>query len=169
VASPFDLRRFAPPAETTFTLARSGDHVYAVAGDVELDDVATMLRIENVVRGREDGDPAEALVEGKALLLRLIKECQPDVDDIRIGAQELIVVFALIVHGPSVAEAVMESITAANAADQADVERGDDVDRDDVERGVGGDATPLRSEKPSSGPSSSSDEREAGLLATGTA
>jgi len=169
MSSPFDLRRFAPPAETTFTLRKHGDHVFAVDGDPEVDDVAVMLRIENVVRGIDEGDPVEALTEGKALLLRMIQDCQPEVVELKIGPQELVVVFALIVKGPSVAEAVMESITASNAAEAEALERGPDGEvREDDEGEGGAPVAPLPSPKRSSGRSSSSGKRAAGLQATGT-
>jgi hypothetical protein len=168
-ASPFDLRRFAPPDETTFTLRKHGDEVFAVDGDPDVDDVAQMLRIENVVRGIDEGDSAAALAEGKALLLRLVRDCRPDVTEMRIGPQELIVIFSLIVKGPSVAEAVMEAITASNL--EAAAARTPDGELLDDGAGGDGDAggAPLPSVKRSSGRSLSSDEQEAGLQAIGTA
>jgi hypothetical protein len=174
MGSPFDLRRFAPPAVTTFTLTRGGDTVYAVPGDPEVDDVATMLRIENVVRGIEEGDAVEALTEGKALLLRMVQECQPEVESIKVGPQELIVLFALIVKGPTVAEAVMESITASNAAEQEALEADEAEPSDVVDEGEGGaTVAPLPSRKrssrrSSSSPGRSSSEGTVGLPATGT-
>lgn len=176
MGSPFDLRRFAPPAETTFTLRKHGDHVFAVDGDPEVDDVAVMLRIENVVRGIEEGDPVEALTEGKALLLRMIQDCQPETVELKVGPQELVVLFALIVKGPTVAEAVMKSITASNAAEEEALEHGDDErapQEDDDESEGGAPVAPLASRKRSSkrssssaGPSSSA--ATDGLPATGT-
>lgn len=169
MGSPFDLRRFAPPAETTFMLRKHGDQVFAVDGDPEVDDVARMLRIENVVRGLEEGDAAEALSEGKALLLRMVRECQPDVDALKVGPQELIIIFALIVKGPTVAEAVMESITASNQAEAEALEPGDAAEREPGEEAEqAADAAPLVSAKRSSGRSSSSAVPADGLLATGT-
>jgi hypothetical protein len=176
MGSPFDLRRFAPPAETTFTLRKHGDFVFRVDGDPEVDDVAVMLRIENVVRGIEEGNAAEALTEGKQLLLRMVRECQPDVEEIKVGPQELIILFALIVKGPTVAEAVMESITASNLAEAEALELGDDDERaakeDDGSEG-GADVAPLpsrtrSSRRSSSSPGRSSSEGTAGLPATGT-
>jgi len=171
MGSPFDLRRFAPPAETTFTLSRGGDHAYAVRGDPEVGDILTMYKIENVVRGIGEGDPVEALVEGKALLLKMIRESQPAVKEIEVGPQELIVLFALFVKGPTVAEAVMASITASNAAEAEGHGRGEDErapQEDDDESEGGATVAPLPSRKRSSGRSSSSGKRAAGLPATGT-
>lgn len=171
----FDLRRFAPPRDTTFTLSQHGDQQFKVPGDPDVDDVATMLRIEGVIRGEGDDDElGAALQEGKQLLLRLIRDRQPNVEEIRIGAQELTIVFALIVHGPSVARAVMDTITAANQREDATAAAG----ADEAARGDGtlddgdGDgeaAAPLRSPRRSSARSSTSDERDAGLQAIGTA
>lgn len=166
--SPFDLRRFAPPAETTFQLKKHGDQVFAVDGDPDVDDVARMLRIENVVRGIDEGDSAEALIEGKRLLLRMVQECQPEVTEMRIGPQELIVVFSLIVKGPTVAEAVMASITASNAADELGELPGTDEERDLEAPGGGAPVAPLPSARLSSEASSSSDAPDGSLLATGT-
>jgi hypothetical protein len=167
--SPFGLRRFAPPDETTFTLRKHGDEVFAVDGDPDVDDVAQMLRIENIVRGIDEGDSAAALTEGKALLLRLVRECRPDVTEMRIGPQELIVIFSLIVKGPSVAEAVMEAITASNAAAAAGRELDGDLPADGTDGDGDAAGAPLPSVKRSSGRSSSSAEQEAGLQAIGTA
>lgn len=168
---PFDLNRFAGPEDVRFRLRKHGDHLFVVDADPDVDDVARMLRIENVIRGREeDADVEAALVEGKQMLLRMIRERDPDFGELRIGSQELIVVFSLIVHGDTVAAAVLEAITAANSraaggtdspdrdADQVDA----DVDREE-------DETPLLSERRSSERSSTSDELEVGLPVTGMA
>jgi len=154
------------PAETTFTLRKHRDP--------EVDDVAVMLRIENVVRGIDEGDPVEALTEGKALLLRMVHECQPEVEDLKVGPQELIVLFALFVKGPTVAEAVMESITASNAAEAEALADCDEEASEPADEGEGGaDAAPLPSRKRSPKRSSRSASRSisadtAGLPATGT-
>jgi hypothetical protein len=170
VADAFDLNRFAGPEDVAFKLRKHGDHEFVVEADPDVDDVARMLRIENVVRGREEGEIEAALVEGKQLLLRMIRQRDPDFSELRIGSQELVVVFSLIVHGDTVAAAVLEAITAANARTPAgeDDKRKEGTDQE-IELGEREGGSPLRSEKPSSDPSSSSVESDAGRQAIGTA
>jgi hypothetical protein len=92
------------------------------------------------------------------------------VTELKIGTQALLILFTRIVHGSSVAAAVAEAISpptpersgdgraCCNTADDGRCEGGSD----DA-------AAPLASVRLSSERSSSSDEFDAGLLATGSA
>lgn len=170
--SAFDLRNFAPAPDVTFMLRKHGDHVFAVDADPDVDDIARMLRIENAIRRGEDGEPEAAMLEGKQMLLQMIQERQPDVTDLRIGGQEIVVIFSLILHGDTVAQAVLDAITQANADEPGKEpssafehpERGGGAANDDDP----GDGPPLPSAKHSSAASSSSDERDGSRLAIGT-
>jgi hypothetical protein len=72
-----------------------------------------MLRIESVLNGGEEGDVGEHLREAKEILVALIKQVTPDreLTGFTIGSQEIAVVFAALLHGESVAEAVLEAIS----------------------------------------------------------
>lgn len=166
----FDLNRFAPPETATFRL-RNGQS-YTVLADPDVGQVARMLRIENVIRGREEGDIGAALLEGKELVVELIRDVDGDADvsKLAIGIQEMLVVFTLLVHGESVAEAVLEAVSLPEASQPAS---GDETAFEPEGGGgneePGGVVAPLASARPSSSPSSSSESPDAGVLATGTA
>lgn len=173
MSSAFDLRNFAPPRDVEFQLRKHPEQIFVVDADPDVDLVARMLRLENVIRGREEGDIEDAFVEGKKILLALIQERQPEITDIKVGGQEVTVLFSLILHGDTVAQAVLEAITEANALDaQQAASSAFEHDGDDEhgEREAGdGDGGPLLSEKPSSEASSSLAASVAGPLVTGTA
>lgn len=162
----FDLDQFAPPP-VSFKLH---DRVYTINGDVDVDVVARMLRIETAI-SEADGteETVEAVREGRELLLEMIREREPDVAELKIGAQALLVTFALILHGSSVAAAVAEAISQPTRADAATGEPVQTADEGLDEEGRDGEEAPLASDTLSSERSSSSDERESGLLVTGTA
>lgn len=165
----FDLARFAPPTGLTVSL-RNGRR-YRFPGDPDVDDVAVMLRLETAIQDKSGADLAEVLLEGKETLKRLIlaADASQDVSDLKIGPEEMLVVFALLVHGSTVAEAVGIAITAHNTG------QGEDVDETAEEReerlaaaAEDGDADPLsQSPSSSSGPSSGSDVAASSLRATG--
>lgn len=164
--SAFDLDKFAP-APTRFTL-RGRD--YQVDGDPDVDTVARMLRIEEKIGGSSTPDEmAAALQEGRDVLLELVRERDPEVAELKIGSQQLLVVFSLIVHGPSVADAVAAAIApptpAPGEAGKA-VATGDAPAR---EATADADAAPLASEPSSPESSYGSDGETAGALVTGTA
>jgi hypothetical protein len=174
VAGPFDLSRFAPNPLFTFKL-RNGE-TYSCSADPDVDEVARMLRIESVLNGGEEGDVGEHLREAKEILVALIKQVTPDRElaGFTIGSQEIAVVFAALLHGESVAEAVLEAISGHTGDEPAEGEPGDPdaLQQDDndgfaAEEGAG--VTPLASAKRSPEPSSASDEHDDSLRATGTA
>jgi hypothetical protein len=174
VAGPFDLSRFAPNPYFHFKL-RSGAE-YRCFADPDVDQVARMLRIESVLNGSEDGDVGEHLKEGKEILADLIRQATPDADlaGFRIGSQEIAVVFAALLHGESVATAVLEAISRDDRDEPAEPGTDDpDALQQDDETGFtakeGGEVTPLPSARRSAEPSSASDEPAGSLPATGTA
>jgi hypothetical protein len=156
VAPAFDMREFAPPREAMFTL-RNGE-TYKVSGDPDVNDVALLLRIEDEIQDKEAGELAVALDEGKATLVALIQACEPDRDltDFRIGPEEMLLVFAYICHGPSVAAAVAAGVSQINARDEDEPHEVAEVD------------DPIPLERRSSGRSSGSEHDDVGHLATGT-
>jgi hypothetical protein len=172
VAGPFDLSKFAPPATTEFKL-RNG-RVYKVSPDPDVDVVARMLRIEGVMRGAEEGEMADALAEGKQIVCDLIRDEDPDADlaNFKIGPQELLIVMGLMLHGESVAQAVLEAISppspdgdpegASEAGGAPERPHDTDVDEDT------GEVSPLPSERRSPERSSVLGDPDAGLRATGT-
>lgn len=103
MADSFDLRRFAPPAGVTVTLA-SGQ-TYRFPGDPDTDDVARMLRLEAELDDAGGVELADRLAEAKDLVKKMATQADPgqDVDGMRIGSAELVVVFALLMHGETVA------------------------------------------------------------------
>lgn len=161
----FDLDQFAPPP-VRFKL---DGHVYTVSGDVDVDRVARMLRVETAIEEADGIEETVAAVrEGRELLLEMIRERDPDVDEISIGSQALLVTFALILHGSSVAAAVAEAISQPQAGG-GDGEPGvATADGPAPDGPQDADAAPLASETLSSGQSSGSDARESGLLVTGS-
>lgn len=159
------------PADVRFRLSKHGDHEFVVDGDPTVDQLDDMLRIEGQIRGDAvtEEELAAAAKEGRDLILALIREKQPDVTALRIGLQELTVVFSLIMRGSSVAEAVANAILAPPAAvpDQDGLKPlEDDATGDGVVDE--GDGDPLASKRSSTGRSSSSGEPDAGLRDTGT-
>lgn len=160
----FDLNRFSPPTGVTVTLRNGGS--YRFPGDPDVDDVAVMLRLESDINDKAGPELADTLQEGKETLRRLILSADPsqDVSGLKVGPEEMLVLFALLVHGSTVAEAVGAAITAHN------LEAGEshEGDPDGPAAEVGTPEGPLsRSESSSSERSSGSDAEEASLQATG--
>jgi hypothetical protein len=170
VKAPFDLSRFAPNPLFEFKLH---GRTYSCTSDPDVDQVARMLRIEQTL---QDGgeEMAASMVEGKQLLLDLIRDANPeaDLENFRIGARQLLGIFAAITHGESVAQAVLEAISnleaeqAAAEAPEPAGETGDDPDGFTAREGAA--VTPLPSPRRSPEPSSSSDEPDASRQAIGT-
>jgi hypothetical protein len=164
--SAFDLDRFAPPP----IVFKLGGRTYRINGDVDVDVVARMLRIETAITDAESTEETiEAVREGRDLIVELCRDSGEDVADFKIGTQALLILFTRIVHGSSVAAAVAEAISPPTQVDPA---TGEPVATPDDGTGEGepGDApAPLASARLSSERSSSSDEFDAGLLATGSA
>lgn len=160
------------PAPVRFKLSKHGDHEFVVDGDPTVDQLDDMLRIEHLVRGGAESEQeyAAAAKEGRDLVLALIKERQPDVTELLLGAQELTVVFSLILRGSDVATAVADAILAPPAP-VAQRELSTPLEHDEVESADAngpGERSPLASPRSSTERSSSSDEPDAGLPATGT-
>lgn len=119
----YDLSRFAPP-DVTFTIRqRVGDEIedreFRVPGDPDSEIVVQMLRLEREVKGIDESlrRPDEAIVEARNLLIDLIRERDPAFDPdaeprFRIGSAQILIVFALITGGASVADATAEALTA---------------------------------------------------------
>jgi hypothetical protein len=195
MADAFSLENFAPALTTKFKLAKHPDVVFEVDGDPDTGEVVQLLKfeqrqeaigdeIQRVTTEQEPGwevrfgelqmEGAESADEAKAYLLSLIQKHQPEVTKLRCGSEELSIVFALILHGSSVASVVASRIsnTAGGADDvepgepQADDPRAPREGDDEVSEAT---VTPLPSATLSSERSSSLDEPEAGLPATGTA
>lgn len=167
----FDLGRFAPP--TGVTVAMRNEKTYRFPGDPDVDDVAVMLRLETQIRDAEGADLADVLIEGKETLKRLILSIDPeqDVDALKVGPEEMLVLFALLVHGSSVAEAVGIAITAHNTASGESLENETEEEREERLARVAevdDEDDPLSpSGSSSSEQSSGSDAEEASLPATG--
>lgn len=163
----FDLDVFAPRA-ISFTREKI---TYWLSGDPDVDVVAQMLRIEGQVRDSEEVEETVAAVqEGKKLLIQMISRHDPaqDVSGFTVSATDVTLLFALIMHGSSVAAAVAEAITQATPGG-ADGEGGVTTPQDaDGEREQEGGEAPLASAALSSARSSTSDESGDGLPATGT-
>jgi hypothetical protein len=164
--SAFDLDKFAPPP----IVFKLGGREYRINGDVDVDVVARMLRIETAISDAGGTEETIAAVrEGRDLILELVHDADPSVTEMKIGTQALMILFTRIVHGSSVAAAVAEAIappaperSGGGAAVATPHEAADEGESDDA-------ADPLASERLSSERSSSSDEFDAGLLAIGSA
>lgn len=168
-ADSFDLTRFAPPTGVTITL-RSQQRL-RFPGDPDVDDVAVMLRLEEQINDAAGVALADRLTEAKETLKRLALAADPkqDVDELKVGTEEILVIFALLVHGSTVAEAVGAAITAANES-MGETREGESPEgrtaREAAE--VGDPDGPLsRSESSSSERSSGSAAEEGSLRATG--
>ena len=162
----FDLRRFAPPTGVTVEF-RDGAK-FRFPGDADVDDVAIMLRLEEEINALSGVELAKVLVEGKETLKRMILAADPaqDVSVLKVGPEEMLVIFALLVHGSTVAEAVGVAITAHNT-DNGESLDGDTDEEHDEAAGVG-DPGPLSvSESSSPERSSGSDAAVASAPATG--
>ena len=167
MADAFDLDVFAPRA-ISFTLRGKG---YAVSGDPDVDVVALMLRIEEQIKDSETVDETvSAVQEGKQLLIEMISEHDPsqDVTAFKVGSQDVLLLFALVMHGSSVAAAVAEAITQATPGGSDGENAVTTRENADGEGAEGGDGSPLASVALSSARSSTSDESGDGLPATGT-
>lgn len=163
--SSFDLDKFAP-APIRFTYRGVPRSVF---GDPDTDQVARMLRIETQLEEADGIEETLAVVqEGCDLLNEMVHDFDPGQEPVKLGARALLTVYALILHGSSVAAAVAEAICQPDKAAGDDREAvttaGDGTD--DGERDA--DAAPLASASLSSEPSSPSAEHTAGLLATGS-
>lgn len=166
----FDLESFAPPDTIKFRLRKHGDHEFVIDGDPDTGDVALMLRIEEQMRSADnEADAVLAADEGKSVLLRLVQERQPEITELKVGMQEVLVVFSLIIRGSSVAEAVARAVTASGKLAEPGELGDDEPALGEGEPGPqGAEVTPLPSAEHSLMRSSSSDEHAAGLPATGT-
>lgn len=107
----FDLSAFAPAATVEVTFKRGGTIVFP--GDPSTDDVARMLRLEQEIEVAESVELADLLDQGKDLLAKMAREVDPaqDVKAVEIGGSELCIVFALLLHGETVATAVAAALT----------------------------------------------------------
>lgn len=164
----FDLDRFAP-RPTKFTLK---GREYRVSGDPDVDVVARMLRVEDAIRQSGDSrETVEAVEEGRDLLLEMVQEQDPDVTELKLGTTQLLVVFALIIHGPSVAAAVLAAIanpSLIGESDDSPVTTPHDGDGEEVERSEDEDADPLALGQRSPRRSSLLVTADAGLPDTGS-
>jgi hypothetical protein len=170
--SPFALERFAP-SDVTFTLAKHPDVTFKVDGDPDVDTIARMYRIEEALQEGADTEAelAAAALEGRDLILEMVLEKDPGfVGPLRMGLNDVLVVFSLILRGSTVAQAVAEAILAPSvvAASEPGATPFEHQAPGDGE-GDGEPGGPLASEKRSSERSSSSEPLAAGALATGTA
>lgn len=163
----YDLDAFAP-RPITFKIR---DVEWRIDSDPDVDVVARMLRIENEIQEAEGIDATVASTqEGKQLLLEMIRDFDPGqvTDGLKLGAQDVLLIFALIMHGSSVAEAVARAMSSSSQ----DGEEADSpvATRQDggSESGLGGDELPLALGAPSSERSSSSDVPAGGRPATGS-
>lgn len=170
---PFDLERFAPNPYFEFRLR---NETFRCLADPDVDQVARMLRIEQTIQ-TPGSEMADAMVEGKQLLIELIQDATPDADlsEFKIGGQQLLAIFAGIMYGESVAQAVMEGIAAEtpDAAPEDGSGAPGGLQHDDRARyaegeGVDDDAAPLPLAKPSPEQSSISDDRAGTRQVIGT-
>lgn len=164
----FDLDAFAP-RKITFK-ARGIE--YCVSGDPDVDVVAQMLRIENTMGAADDVEASvSATQEGKELIVEMILDFDQtqDISKLKVGPQDVALIFALILHGSSVAAAVAQALTNPQAATDDETSAVATADGDLPDAAGDGDAAPLASASSSSGRSSLSAERDAGPPATGSA
>ena len=122
-----DLRQFAPPAGVTVTLA-SGQS-YTFPGDPDTDDVARMLRLEEAMSDTDGLELAENIEEAKGIISRMALQADPsqDVAAMKVGSSELVILFALLLHGATVADAVGRALVASETTG----EPGGDPDADE--------------------------------------
>lgn len=161
----FDLDSFAPPP-VSFTFR---GQTWTVFGDPVTDQITRMLRIETALSEADGIDETlDVVAEGCKILTDLAHDYDADQPDVQLSAQALLVTFALILHGSSVAAAVAEAISRPTQG-------GDDAGnavataREHVHEGERDvDADPLASARSSSERSSTSDGFVDGLLATGS-
>jgi len=163
----YDLDAFAP-SPVTFKIR---DVEWRVDSDPDVDVVARMLRIENEVQEAEGVDATVAATqEGKRLIQEMVRDFDPaqDTDALKMGAQDVLLVFALIMHGSSVAEAVARAMSSASQdGGEASSPVATRQDGDDG-AGLDGDELPLALGAPLSGRSSSSDVPDGGRPDTGS-
>lgn len=173
--SAFDLDVFAP-VPVSFTVTENEvKKTYQLNGDPDVDVVARMLRIEDAIgESSKQGDVNEIVAhvqEGKQLIVELIlsADASQDVSLLDLNTQGVMTLFALVMHGGSVAAAVAEAIsrpTLEGAEGDDPVTTGENgLDAD----GADADASPLVSARSSSARSSISDESDDGAPVTGTA
>jgi len=171
MASAFDLDQFAPAA-VDFTLRKV---TYVLDGDPDVDVVARMLRIEDSIREASVGNDTDAIVaavqEGKKLIVELMlaADVDQDLSGLKLNTQQVMTLFALVLHGGSVAAVVAEAISMPTQEVGEDGEPVITAHSGDDEAGDEPNATPLRSASTSHERSSLSEDTAAGLLATGTA
>lgn len=170
--SAFDLDQFAP-ADVTFAQTRKKvTRTYRLNGDPDVDVVARMLRIEDAIRDAEGIDATVvAIQEAKKLIVELIHDTDDsqDVSELKLNTQDVMTLFALVLHGSSVASVVAQAISQPG--------QGDDDDENGVATPGSGhdeehwdaDATPLVSASTSSERSSTSADIDDGPPVTGTA
>lgn len=166
--SAFDLDQFAP---APVNISVRGVP-FRLNGDPDVDVVARMLRIEDGIRDAEGVEATvKAVQEAKLLLIELIHDIDDtqDVSALKLNTQDVMTLFALVLHGSSVAAVVAEAIAQPS---QAVGEDGDAVATPGSgpdETGADADAAPLVSASTSPEPSSLSEETDASLSVTGTA
>jgi hypothetical protein len=164
--SAFDLDRFAPP-DIRFKL---DGREYVVDGDPDVDVIAKLLRIEEQIReSSSESEMAAGLQEGRDLVVEMLRQRDANIGEIRIGMSRLLQVFALIVHGPSVAEAVARAVSpsALGTGDGDSAVATAQNAHDETVRD--GDPGPLGSGTSSPASSSSSADATDGRLVIGTA
>lgn len=167
--SAFDLDQFAPaPVKFKLLDRTTREKVeYAIDGDPDIDLVARMLRIEDQLEG--DDTAVSAALEGRDLILELVKVRRPDVTELKMSPREILSVFYLLIRGEEVAAAVASALSqpAAKPAERGTEEEEPVATPEDDPEGEA--LPPLASVKSSSERSSSSDGETAGVLVTGTA
>lgn len=106
---PFDLTLYA--RLIPFRTRDGAEHFLPSDPDVEV--VERMLELEPILK-QDVADPsmpiARAIIEGKRLLLELCREAEPELDDLKVGVGDVLVLFQLITGGESVAHAVAETL-----------------------------------------------------------
>lgn len=167
MADAFDLDVFAP-APIRFKLRK---REYRLGADPDVDVVAKMLRLETAIEEADSADETVTVVqEAKALLVERMLDFDPsqDLTAFKVSGPDVLLLFALIMHGSSVAAAVAEAITQSTPGG-SDGEGGVITPRNDGDEEVReGDEAPLASAALSSERSSISDGSGAGLPATGS-
>ena len=166
MAEPYVIGRGRQLGDLEFTL---NGHTYRVDANPDIDLIGTLLHIEQVILGLEADEnlpPSQAVVEGKRLLVGLMRERTPDApDEIAMGAADLLEIIALLSGGESAADAVTTLMnqaakvyTEASGVSEAELA---------AEAGPDGEDVPLRSR--SKGSSSKPGTRTGGGRATGKA
>lgn len=119
--APFSTRAFRAP-DIEFQLAQDegtdlDEHVYRIPGDPDVDVLGTILELQESFGSGDNRETSRAIVEGKALLLDLIRQRQPEVEAIQIGVGELMAIFILITGGRTAAEEVAAALVGEDDED----------------------------------------------------